>query len=157
MFSPIVAPFLGVLFISLALINLSTNINPSLHSFMVFILIKKTLIFVQFSLNQHDHFQQIQENLPIKYLRDIPTNQLQRIFSIYLLICGVFIIICEGLFDKTKLCILIVLFRIKTFNISNTFICNLNLYNSINNNLWFNIIKSSYLYVFICLYNDYFI
>ncbi|CAF0766435.1 unnamed protein product [Adineta steineri] len=74
-----VAPLLGILFISLALINLSSNINPYLHLFL------------------RDHLKQIQENLPIAYLRESSINQFQTIFSIYVLICGLIIFIGEGL------------------------------------------------------------
>jgi hypothetical protein len=38
MFAHVIAPILGTFFISLSLINLSSNINPSLHLFMVLIL-----------------------------------------------------------------------------------------------------------------------
>jgi hypothetical protein len=45
MFAQVIAPIIGALFISLSLINISSNINPSLHLFMVlknfFLLYKK--------------------------------------------------------------------------------------------------------------------
>jgi hypothetical protein len=36
MFAQVIAPLIGVLFMSLGLINLSSNINPSLHAYLVF-------------------------------------------------------------------------------------------------------------------------
>ncbi|CAF3075147.1 unnamed protein product [Rotaria sp. Silwood2] len=79
MFAQVIAPLIGALFISLAFINLSSNISPSLHSFM------------------HELLKQIQENIPIKYLRETSLNHVKTIFSICLLICGFVLHFCQGI------------------------------------------------------------
>ncbi|CAF1520897.1 unnamed protein product [Rotaria sp. Silwood1] len=79
MFAQIISPLIGALFISLALINLSSNISPSLHSFM------------------HELIKQIQETIPIKYVRETSLNQVKTIFSICFLICGFVLYFCQGI------------------------------------------------------------
>ncbi|CAF3329044.1 unnamed protein product [Rotaria socialis] len=70
---------IGTLLISLALINLSSNINPSLHLFM------------------DELFKQIHDNIPIEYLRQTSLNKVKTIFSIFLLISGCVLHFCNGL------------------------------------------------------------
>ncbi|CAF0821203.1 unnamed protein product [Rotaria sordida] len=78
MFAKIISPLVGALLISLALISLSSDINPSLHLYM------------------HQFLKQIQENIPIKYIREASLNRVKIIFSIYLLISGFVLHYCQG-------------------------------------------------------------
>ncbi|CAF1395021.1 unnamed protein product [Rotaria magnacalcarata] len=79
MFPQIISILIGILLISLALINLSSNVNPSLHLFM------------------DELFKQIHENVPIDYLRQISLNKVKTIFSIFLLISGCVLHFCSGI------------------------------------------------------------
>ncbi|CAF3651477.1 unnamed protein product [Rotaria socialis] len=106
MFSQIMSILIGTLLISLALINLSSNINPSLHLFM------------------DELFKQIHDNIPIEYLRETSLNKVKTIFSIFLLISGCVLHFCNGI---KRLIFLIPLSIISIYMVESTIIYSLTL------------------------------